>query len=210
MNVLDRQIPTPSYPAPEIIIREARKRGRRRKLALVLLIFVFVGTAAIFAANDGGARSRSPIARLASDATAPGGASEVTKPGGCGGTVLQLGKLPSWAAFAGVPTPALHAMSNNGTAVGVFFSSAPPLHYGLPLNPRNKILWLVRSAHGSLIVRARPLGSSTPATLLERASEGTGPYMVPSYDNVTKSGCWAFTLNEGNTTDTLDLYYERG
>jgi hypothetical protein len=211
MKVLDRQICPPSSPEPELIIREARTRGRRRKAASALLIFVVVGAAAIVAGNDGPAgRSGSPIAKLSAAAAAPGGPSEVTKPGGCGGTVLQLGKLPPWTAFAGVPSPALHAMSKNGTAVGVFFSSPPPLHYGPPLNPRNKILWLVRSAHGSLIIRARPLGSSRPATLLYKASEGTGAYMVPSYDNVTKSGCWAFMLNEGNTTDTLDLYYKRG
>jgi hypothetical protein len=135
---------------------------------------------------------------------------ELSEPGGCGATVVQLGRLPSWTAFAGVPSPALHVTANEGTAVGVFFSSAPPLHFGPSANPRNKILWLVRDARGSVTLRAKPLGRHAPVVLMAKAAEGTGHYMVPSYDNVPAPGCWAFTISEGGVTDTLDLYYPRG
>jgi hypothetical protein len=142
--------------------------------------------------------------------SASASSSEVREPGGCGGTVVQLGKMPSWTAFAGVPSPALHVTAKKGTAIGVFFSPAPPLHFGPPVNPRNKILWLVRDARASMTLRARPLGRQAPVVFMTKASEGTGPYMVPSYDNVPAPGCWAFTISEGGVTDTLDLYYPRG
>jgi hypothetical protein len=39
------------------------------------------------------------------------------------------------------------------------------------------------------------------------APAAIGPVMLPSYDNVPKSGCWSFTIAEGTSTDHLALNY---
>lgn len=90
---------------------------------------------------------------------------------------------------------------------GRVFSPAPPLHVGGPVNPRNKVLWLVRRANGDVRLTAHPKGASSPRVLMKVAHNGDGLDQVPSYDNVPFGGCWEFSVNEGKISDTLGLDY---
>lgn len=124
--------------------------------------------------------------------------------GGCGTTILHRGSGPAWAAGSNPPTETPYTAGARDTAAAFIF--AHPLRAGNPTNPRNKILWIVRTPGFGLTIRATPLHTTTP-TITVKANDSAGAEIYPSYVNVPKPGCWHMTISWATHTDSVDLNY---
>src|SRR5579884_1033633 len=121
-------------------------------------------------------------------------------PGGCGTTKLYRGPAPARTAQSNPPTDSAlpYAVAADGIAIGFLFRY--PLLAGHPTNPRNKILWIVRTPGSGLVVRATPLHAAAHAVTIT-LPDNTGAEIYPSYVDVPAAGCWHITLHwAGRTT----------
>jgi hypothetical protein len=141
------------------------------------------------------------------------GARERAHIGGCGGTPLYTGSLPSWTASAqgdssGGLTPWVHALSHGHNVAAVVFGY--PLRAGTPGPGRqNKVLWITRLPRQGLPLRieARPLHASRPVVTVTEPADSEPGQIYPSYVNVPTAGCWRMTLRWAGHTDTIALRY---
>jgi hypothetical protein len=131
---------------------------------------------------------------------------------GCGATRIVHGAVPAWAAPAFADSssrtpPWPHAVSARGNAVAVVFGY--PLRAGHPMNPANKILWIMRlPRNGSpLTITAKPLHRSSRAVRSVWPADSSPGEIYPSYVNVPGPGCWKLSLRWAGHTDSIDLPY---
>lgn len=145
---------------------------------------------------------------------ASAGARERAHRGGCGGTPLFVGSLPSWTAPAmaqskGDPFSGwAHALSQRRDVAAVIFGY--PLQAGTPGPGRqNKVLWIMRLPRNGfpLHLVARPLHASHPVVRESYPADSSPGEIYPSYVNVPSAGCWRITLRWAGHTDTIALRY---
>lgn len=144
---------------------------------------------------------------------ATAGARERQHAGGCGGTPLYVGSLPSWTAPAtqqGSSTSSLwpHAMSRGRNVTAIVFGY--PLQGGKPGSGRqNKVLWIMRLSRQSrpLRITARPLHANHPVVHETIPPDASPGQIYPSYVNVPSRGCWRLTLRWAGHTDHIALRY---
>jgi hypothetical protein len=169
-----------------------RRASVRGAVALLLLLLVACG-------DDSGAGHASAL---------PPGAKKVD--GGCGTTQLYSGASEGWTQQAAGPTGLVQATGHDGNAVAFLFGH--PLRAGEPVNPANKILWVMKEPRGTsdLVITAHPLGTSAPTIHQREAPDSFPGEIYPSIVNVPEAGCWAFTLEWNGNKDTIELPYTTG
>jgi hypothetical protein len=139
-------------------------------------------------------------------ALAPWNTTRAGAAGACVPTVIHRGGPPSWSAPAwsdsspGFKLP--YALASADSAAAFFWVR---LRAGAPIDPANKVLWVMRyPRHGSpLRILARY--GRTPA-LRARSSwpaDSSPGEIYPSYLNLPKPGCWQLTLRWGSHTAHL-------
>jgi hypothetical protein len=130
--------------------------------------------------------------------------------GGCGATVAYRGAIPAWldeATGDNAPDGLPYVVAAPATAAGFIFGY--PLRAGHPTNPRNKILWVVRTPRdgASLQITVRPVASAAPV-LHEEVPANSGPGEIyPDGVDVPTAGCWHFALRWRTGHAELDLRY---
>lgn len=115
---------------------------------------------------------------------------------------VPSGLLPAWARTGfSDPHPRIpYVMGDSGSIVAILF--AQPLTSPPSSDHNNKILWASRVSDGSpLRVTATLLDGSATATRV--VDGGPGPSII----DLPEPGCWRFTLQWGENTDTLNLAY---
>lgn len=133
--------------------------------------------------------------------------------GGCGGTPLYVGALPSWTAPAmqkgrDTSSPWVHALSRRHNVAAIVFGY--PLQAGRPrANRQNKVLWIMRLARNGLSLRieARPLHAARPIVRESYPADASPGEIYPSYVNVPTAGCWRITLRWAGHSDELALRF---
>jgi hypothetical protein len=144
-------------------------------------------------------------------ASSSGAATHVVTPG-CTATAIRRGTppdwtAPAWAETSGAPTGLPYVVAEHGRAIAFIFGY--PLRAGVPTNPDNKILWVVRSPRdgSDLVIRARPLHATTPLVTIRQAANSGPGEIYPSDVNVPAPGCWRMTLRWNGHGDAIDLAY---
>jgi hypothetical protein len=90
-----------------------------------------------------------------------------------------------------------YALASGGTAAAFFF--ADPLRAGHPINPSNKVLWVVRfpRAGKPLTITARRAAGSSQVVRIRRPADSGPGEIYPSYIDLPEPGCWQLTLAWG-------------
>ncbi|HLJ03800.1 MAG TPA: hypothetical protein VKT31_10185 [Solirubrobacteraceae bacterium] len=140
---------------------------------------------------------------------------------GCGGShpkaracvpaPIHNGAPPSWTAAAfsdsspGFTIP--YALSDKNAAAAFFF--APVLRAGHPVNPSNKVLWVVRSLRNGhpLQITAHSGARTVRMSFPDNAEPGE---IYPSYVDLPTSGCWSLALRWGPHSTHIDVNVVRG
>jgi hypothetical protein len=135
-----------------------------------------------------------------------------TVAGGCGGTKLYHGAMPSWTTPAmsdssGGPPPWPYALSHRHNVAALVFGY--PLRAGNPVGRQNKILWIMRLPRKGLPlhITARPLRMSRPVIEESVPADSSPGEIYPSYVNVPKAGCWRISLRWAGHSDEMTLRY---
>ncbi|MGH3503580.1 MAG: hypothetical protein ACRDQA_22180 [Nocardioidaceae bacterium] len=113
--------------------------------------------------------------------------------GGCGGTQVQRGDPPGWAAgekngFHG-PNTVPYVVSTHERVVAYLWGYPMTTH---PTSHRDKILWFVKHRTGLLHIRAHRVGAARPV-FSETIGDG-GSHGMPSYVKAPAAGCWHLDL----------------
>jgi len=137
--------------------------------------------------------------------TIPRGASAVG--GGCGSTALYRGASLAWTRSAGGPMELVQATGHEGDVVAYLFGY--PLRAGHPVDPANKILWVVRLPRdgSNLTVFGHPLGTTATGVTQQLPPDSSPGEIYPSIVDVPLPGCWEFALRWHGHVDTVELPY---
>src|SRR5579863_6371127 len=187
----------------EALIKEARRRRRRRWIRGTVAVLLAVAGAATWVLLDGPAGTP-----RAANVTA----SRPASAGGCA-PAFAYGPLPTWAR-AGFTPPTMampYVLSARGDIIAVLWSRHDPLVTPAPADRNNKILWVSKTPDptgASLQITARRLIGGTAAGPVQERTVSGGP--GPSIIDMPAAGCWQFTLRWGGHTDTVDLAYASG
>ena len=129
---------------------------------------------------------------------------------GCTEYPVLSGTQPQWLEDAGAgnnPAGLPYVISKPAIAAGFLFGF--PLRAGHPVEPSNKILWVVRKPRDGypLIVTGHPADASAPI-VNDTFPDNAGPGEIyPSGIDVPSAGCWDFTLRWAGNTSRVDLDY---
>jgi hypothetical protein len=173
------------------------------RLALVCLVFAF----AVGCSSESAASSHaSPTTQVTE--SMPPDASIV--PGGCGATHVYKGHEPAWLDEAGAhnnPHGLPYVLAPQQTAAGFIFGY--PLRAGHPVNPTNKVLWVVRSPRNgsSLDITGQLSGSSGPGVHVTQPADSGPGEIYPSIVDVPQAGCWRFDLRWSGHQAAVYLEY---
>jgi hypothetical protein len=162
-------------------------------MRLLLLLLVL---ASCSPSSAGANPSPSPPAALAS--TAP-----------CSASSVHTGSRPPWLEEAGAHNnPDIpYVIATPEIAAGFLF--ADPLRAGHPVDPSNKILWVVgKPRNGSdLQLSAHPLGASTPVVTDSFPDNSSPGEIYPSIFDVPSPGCWQLELRWAGNVARVDVTY---
>jgi hypothetical protein len=181
----------------EVLIREARRRQRRRWLAIGVAVTAMLGGAAGVAASMAG--HQEPQATAQASAAFPAASN------GCVGQP-PVSPLPVWARAGFTPADQAmpHVVGASGNLVAILWATRDALH-APPLQDRsNKILWVSRiplTTSDPLVIKATLAGSTRTATM--SVPGGPGPSII----DLPASGCWTLHLSWSGHTDELKLRY---
>jgi hypothetical protein len=186
-----------SEAGPDVLIKEARRRQRRRWLAAGAAVAAALGGAAGVAAGLAG----HPRSQAAAQAN-------VAVPAASNGCIAQppVSSLPVWARSGFTPPDQAmpHVMGAAGSIVAILWAPRDALH-APPLQDRsNKILWVSRipfTAPDPLVIKATLAGSRRTATV--SVPGGPGPSII----DLPAPGCWTLRLSWSGHTDELNLRY---
>jgi hypothetical protein len=166
-------------------------------------LLIAVATAALLAGcGDSSGSHRAPPSRSTVADPAPERRS-------CRPAPIHRGAPPRWTAAAwsdsspGFTLP--YALASSDAAGAFFF--AHPIRADHPTNPRNKILWIVRSPRDGhpLQITAR-FGAERSLVVHSSWPANAEPGEIyPSYLNLPRPGCWALTLAWGAHRASIDV-----
>ena len=191
----------------EVLIREARRRRRRRWVAGIFCALVVGGTGAWAELRSGWPAS----GQQAKPGASPDGAA--LAPSNLCPSSVSYGPLPTWARAGFHPADMAmpYVLGAKGDIVAVLWSRRSPL-VAPPLRSRNnKILWVSRlpvSGGSNLVISARRLAGNRLVGAVQRRVVIGGP--GPSGIDMPVRGCWQFTLGWSGYHDTVDLPYSGG
>ena len=109
---------------------------------------------------------------------------------------------------AGAPADLPYVLAVPQTAAGFIFGY--PLRAGHPVNPSNKILWVVDSPRsGSLLQITGQLSDANEPSVHESVPANSGPGEIyPSIVDVPQPGCWRFDLSWSSQHAAVYLVYQ--
>jgi hypothetical protein len=109
---------------------------------------------------------------------------------------------------AGAPADLPYVVAVPQTAAGFIFGY--PLRAGHPVNPSNKILWVVDFPRsGSLLQITGQLSDANEPSVNESVPPASGPGAIyPSIVDVPKPGCWRFDLSWSSQHAAVYLAYQ--
>ena len=167
--------------------------------------------ALVAAACSSGTSSSSPASTTGQATRVSAPPDTAVVPGGCGATRVYKGDEPSWLDTAGAhnnPTGLPYVMAVDQTAAGFIFGY--PLRAGHPINPSNKILWVVGfPRNGSpLEITGQQSGANAPSVHESEPADSWPGEIYPSIVDVPQSGCWRFDLSWAAHHDVVYLQYQ--
>ncbi len=123
----------------------------------------------------------------------------------CAPAAVHYGPAPQWTAAAwglsaGAAPP--YALADKGAAAAFLFVGG--LSPGRPLDPANKVLWVVRAPRNGRPLRIVARQGSATVRIAEPADSGPGE-IYPSYVDLPKAGCWRLTLAWGPHRARIDV-----
>jgi hypothetical protein len=125
--------------------------------------------------------------------------------GACVPAPIHYGAPPSWSAAAWSESPGFklpYALASGDSAAAFLWVR---LRAGAPINPANKVLWVVRYPRHGHPLRILARDGATPAlhTRSSWPADASPGEIYPSYLNLPKPGCWQLTLRWGSHTARL-------
>jgi hypothetical protein len=128
----------------------------------------------------------------------------------CGTTTIARGGNPEWLDSAGAHNNPLflrYVVARPALAAGFLF--ADPLRAGHPVNPANKILWVVRTDRNGtpLVINGHPLNATSPRVHTTQEANSSPGEIYPSVVDVPTAGCWQFDLQWANSQAQVELNY---
>ena len=194
---------TERAPQAEALIKEARRRRRRRWIR---------GAGAVLLLGAG-ATTWVLLERPAGTPRAAGTSTSRPATAGACASAVVYGSLPVWARSGfQPPSQAMpYVLGARGDIVAVLWARHDPLVTPTPPDRANKILWVSKlplSGESSLQITAQRLVGGTPVGPVQRRTVDGGP--GPSIIDMPTAGCWQFTLRWSGHADTVDLPYAAG
>jgi len=136
------------------------------------------------------------------------GMSTTPLPGGCGTTQIMRGDGPAWLARKWLTGPVglPYMFTSHQLAAGLVFGYPPPV--GHPVNPTNKILWVLSRSLGDvpLAIDGPPVGAASPSVHVTAPAASELEY--PSIVDVSGPGCWHLDLRWGAVVTAVDVEYQ--